>query len=78
MTERAATATTRAAATTTTTTELTGGDWVMAVVSFFLTPIISILLSIYNFARGRRSQGLLYLGVLGVQILLGLVLFMGR
>lgn len=64
--------------TTTISTELTGGDWVMAVVSFFLTPLVSILLSIYNFARGRRNQGLLYLGVLGVQIVLGVILFMGR
>ena len=47
--------------TTTTAGGLTGGDWVMAVISFFLTPLIPLLLSIYNFAKSRRSQGLLYL-----------------
>lgn len=49
-------------------TELTGGDWAMAIISFFLTPLITIILAIYNFARGRRTHGQLYLGVLGVQI----------
>ena len=55
--------------------ELTGGDWLMAVISFFLTPIASIALMIYNFARSRRPQGFLYLGVLGVQIVVGLLRF---
>lgn len=64
--------------TTTTAGGLTGGDWVMAVISFFLPPLIPLLLSIYNFAKSRRSQGLLYLGVIGVQILLFLVMAMGR
>ena len=64
--------------TTTTAGGLTGGDWVMAVISFFLTPLIPLLLSIYSFAKSRRSQGLLYLGVIGVQILLFLVMAMGR
>jgi hypothetical protein len=69
MTEQAAKATTG---------ELTGGDWVMAVISFFLTPLIPLLLSIYNFAKSRRSQGLLYLGVIGVQIALIAIMTMGR
>jgi hypothetical protein len=51
-------------------TPLTGGDWVMAILSFFLTPLIPIILAVYNFLRGRRSQGLLYLSVLGVQVVL--------
>lgn len=54
--------------TTTTGTGLSGGDWVMAVISFFLTPLIPILLAIYNFARSRQPQGRLYLGVLGLQV----------
>ena len=64
--------------TTTTAGGLTGGDWVMAIISFFLTPLIPLLLSIYNFAKSRRSQALLYLGVIGMQILLFLVMAMGR
>ena len=63
---------------TTTTEGLTGGDWVMAVVSFFLTPLIPFLLLIYNFARSRRSQGLLYLGVLTVQLVLIVILSVGQ
>lgn len=50
--------------------KLTGGDWVMAIISFFLTPLIPIILAIYNFARGRRAQGMLYLGVIAVQFVL--------
>ncbi|UNK42004.1 hypothetical protein MNO14_13755 [Luteimonas sp. S4-F44] len=49
---------------------LSGGDWLMAVVSFFLTPIAPLGLAIYNFAKGRKPQGLLYLGVIGAQVLL--------
>lgn len=64
--------------TTTNTGGLTGGDWVMAIISFFLTPLIPLLLSIYNFAKSRRSQGLLYLGVIAIQILLFVVMKIGR
>ena len=63
---------------TTNTGGLTGGDWAMAIISFFLTPLIPLLLSIYNFAKSRRSQGFLYLGVIGIQILLFVVMKMGR
>lgn len=64
--------------TTPTIGKLTGGDWAMAIISFFLTPLIPLLLSIYNFIKSRRSQGFLYLGVIGVQIFLFLVMTMGR
>ena len=50
--------------------QLSGGDWAMGVVSFFLTPIVPLILSIYNFAKARRPQALLYLGVIGVQVAL--------
>lgn len=63
--------------TTTTTNRLTGSDWAMAVVAFFLTPLVALLLSIYNFAKSRRSQGFLYLGVIGVQIALIVILALG-
>lgn len=63
---------------TTPTGKLTGGDWGMAVISFFLTPLVPLLLSIYNFARSCRSQGLLYLGVIGVQVALTAIMAMGR
>ena len=53
---------------------LSTSDWVMAVISFFLTPIVTIALSIYNFSRSRKPQGKLYLGVLGAQIVIGLIL----
>lgn len=56
---------------------LTGGDWVMAVVAFFLTPLVALILSIYNFAKSRRSQGFLYLGVIGVQVALIVILASG-
>ena len=69
---------TEQAETTITTNGLTGGDWVMAVISFFLTPLAPLLLSIYNFARERRSQGLLYLGVIGLQIALIAIKTMSR
>lgn len=49
-------------------------DWIMAVISFFLTPLVTIALSIYNFSRARKPQGKLYLGVLGAQIVIGLIL----
>lgn len=42
----------------------------MTAISFLLTPLIPLLLAIYNFARPHRTQGLLYLGVIGVHILL--------
>lgn len=61
---------------TTNTDELTGGDWTMAIISFLLTSLIPFLLSIYNFAKSRRSQGFLYLGVIGVQVLLLLIIKM--
>ncbi|OGU22791.1 MAG: hypothetical protein A2580_11695 [Hydrogenophilales bacterium RIFOXYD1_FULL_62_11] len=54
---------------------LTTGDWFLAFVSFFLTPLAPLLLSIYSFARSRRPQGRLYLGVLGLQIAVGLLNF---
>ena len=53
---------------------LSAGDWVMAVISFFLTPIVTIGLAIYNFARSRKPQGALYLGVLAVQIVTWIIL----
>ncbi len=53
---------------------LSAGDWVMAVISFFLTPIVSIILAIYNFARSRKPQGVLYLCVLAIQVVLGFAL----
>ena len=48
---------------------LSGGDWIMAVVSFFLTPIAPLVLAIYNFAKGKKPQAFLYLGVIGAQVL---------
>lgn len=62
----------------TTANDLKGGDWVMAVVSFFLTPLVPLMLSIYNFARSRRSQGWLYLGVVGVKVAFSAIMFMMR
>lgn len=56
---------------------LSTGDWVMAVISFFLTPIVSIILAIYNFARSRKPQGILYLCVLAIQVVIGFVVFSG-
>ena len=53
---------------------LSTGDWIMGVVAFFLTPIVSIILAIYNFSRSRKKQGKLYLSVLGIQLLIGLLL----
>ena len=53
---------------------LSTGDWIMGVVAFFLTPIVSIILAIYNFSRSRKKQGKLYLGVLGIQLLIGVLL----
>jgi len=49
--------------------ELSGGDWLVAVLSFFLTPLVPLLLAIYNFIRGRKRRGLLYLSVCGVGVL---------
>jgi hypothetical protein len=54
---------------------ISGGDWAMAALSFLLTPLAPLLLSIYNFVRARRAQGLLYLAVLGVQCTLLAVRF---
>jgi len=56
---------------------LSTGDWVMAVVSFFLTPIVSIILAIYNFARSRKPQGVLYLCVLAIQVVIGFAVVSG-
>ena len=53
---------------------LSTGDWIMGVVAFFLTPIASIILAIYNFSRSHKKQGKLYLGVLGIQLLIGVLL----
>lgn len=46
----------------------------MGVVAFFLTPIGSIILAIYNFQDHAKKQDKLYLGVLGIQLLIGLLL----
>lgn len=54
---------------------LTAGDWVLAIISFFLTPIVSVALSIYNFTHSRKPQGTLYLGVLALQVGALLALF---
>lgn len=56
---------------------LSTGDWAMAVISFFLTPIVPIILAIYNFARSRKPQGILYLCVLAIQVVIGFVVFSG-
>lgn len=53
---------------TTTTERLTSRDWGMAAVSLLLTPLVSIVLAIYNFAKSRRSRGLLFLGVFVAQV----------
>jgi hypothetical protein len=45
------------------------GDWVFAALSLCLTPIVPLTLAIYNFVRGRKKLGLLYLGVCGVAVL---------
>lgn len=53
---------------------LSTGDWIMGVVAFFLTPIVSTILATYNFSRSRKKkQGKLYLGVLGIQLLIGVL-----
>ena len=48
--------------------QFTGVDWTVAAISFFLTPIAPLTLSLYNFARSRPAQGLLYLIVLVLQL----------
>ena len=54
---------------------LSTGDLIMGVVAlFFLPPIVSIILAIYNFSRSRKKQGKLYLSVLGIQLLIGVLL----
>lgn len=53
---------------------LSAGDWAMAVISFFLTPIVTIGLAIYNFTRSRKSQGALYIGVFAAQTVAWLIL----
>lgn len=58
--------------------ELSGGDWLVAVLSFFLTPLVPLLLAIYNFIRGRKKRGLLYLSVCGVGLLAIFVLAAAR
>ena len=54
------------------------GDTWMAIASFFLTPIAPILLAIYNFSRGRKAQGKLYLIVLLVQVVIVAFRFLSR
>lgn len=46
--------------------ELSAGDWVFAVLSLLLTPLIPLLLGIYNLIRGRRRRAVLYFSVFGV------------
>lgn len=53
---------------------LSTSDWIMGIIAFFLTPIVSIILTIYNFSRSRKKQGKLYLSVLGIQVLIGMLL----
>jgi len=49
--------------------QLTRGDWVMAVVSFLLTPLFPAALAVYNLLRGARVRAKLYAIVLAVQVL---------
>lgn len=35
---------------------LSTGDWIMGVVAFFLTPIVSTILATYNFSRSRKKN----------------------
>ena len=56
---------------------LTGGDWVMIVISFFLTPLVAAILALYNFAKGRKPQAAMYLGVIALQVLVILMAVAG-
>lgn len=48
-------------------TPLSTGDWVMAAVSFFLTPLAPLILGIYNLSKSQKSKAKLYFAVIGLQ-----------
>lgn len=56
---------------------LSGGDWVMVVISFFLTPLVAAILALYNFAKRRKPQGFAYLGVIALQVVIVLMAVAG-
>ena len=58
--------------------EVTFGDWAVAVLSLLLSPLVPLLLSIYNFTRGRRKLGALYLSVCVFGILVVAVLTLAK
>lgn len=49
-------------------TPLSTGDWVMAAISFFLTPLVPLILAIYNLSKGQKSKVNLYFAVIGLQL----------
>ncbi|WP_041390410.1 hypothetical protein [Polaromonas sp. JS666] len=57
---------------------LSAGDWVMAALCFVLPIVLPILLAIYNFARSQKQRGILYLGTIGVQIVIGVLVAVAR
>lgn len=48
--------------------DLSAVDWLVAVLSVLLTPLVPLLLALYNFLRGRRKRGVLYLSVCVVAV----------
>ncbi len=56
---------------------LTTGDWIMAGLCFVLPLLLPIVLAIYNFAKRRKSRGVLYIGTFALQIVLGGLLMVG-
>lgn len=47
---------------------ITTGDWLMAGISFFLTPLVPLALGTYSAVKRRKPQSLLYFSVIGLQI----------
>ena len=50
--------------------ELSLSDWLMAIVSVLLTPLIPLLLGAYNLIKGRRRRGVMYLSACGASVAL--------
>lgn len=40
----------------------------MAAISFFLTPLVPLILAIYNLSKGQKSKVKLYFTVIGLQV----------